>query len=918
MTDPVKDELDFYIEERTRELVAQGVEPAEARRQAKKAFGPRSAIEGELVGIQRRRARRARTAGLASSVRQAVRSLVRRPGYAALVIGTLALGIGAATTIFSVVDAVLLEEPPFASPDRLVTINESDARRPHRNPSPADFLDLRREVDAFGSISAYDTRSANLLGTGEPENIDFADVSADFFRTLGVEAAVGRTFGPETVPEGTRLAVLSHGFWVRRFGAAPDVVGRTLRLDEHSYQIVGVMPEEMSFPAGVELWTAATYDVPGAGFFGFDPREMRDIWYHRVIARLAPGVSAEAAADELAAKASEWASRYPTTHADAQIWLRSLTDERVRDVRGTLLLLLGATGLVLLIACANVANLVLIQAAGRSREWAVRQSLGAPRGRIVFQVLTESALLAVGGAVGGIALAWLAVETLRPAVAPLLPAGSTVALDAGVLAFSTLLAALAALAFGTLPAWSASRRAPGEAIDRGAGSRSASRADRRIREGLVAVEISLAVVLVLVSGLLLRSLWALNDVDLGFEPDGLVAAYVGLPGATERSHAEISAFYGGVLEQVAALPGVGSAAWTMRGPLSLGPGAGLRIQGVTDGSDDLVSTRWQVVSPGYFDAAGTPLRSGRVFTAGDGTDGEPVGVVNETLARRFFPSGGALGSLVNTGLDGRDGDAPRWVRVVGIVGDTKNRGPAGVTEPVLYRPMGQPTPGFRGDGALLIVRGAGRARAGAGAGRGAGADDAAGDGGRTGTVRGASEAGPARTVRGPNDVASLGSAIRRAVAAAEPDAPVGAIVQGNALADGYLSSRRLILALLGSFAGIALTLGAVGIYGIARYAVLVQTREIGVRMALGAEEGQVARMVLRQGARPALVGTALGLLVSFGVVRLLASRLHQISTSDPITWASVPAVLLAVAMVATWLPARRAASIDPVTAIRGE
>ncbi|MEQ9400640.1 MAG: ABC transporter permease [Longimicrobiales bacterium] len=809
--------------------------------------------------------------------RHALRSLIRNPGFSAVVVGVMALGVGSNTAIFSVVDAVLLEPPPFEDPDRLVGVWESDPRRPVRNPSPADFLDMRDAVAGFERVSAYDWRTANLLGVDEPVQITYADVSADFFHTLGVRAALGRTFGPETVPEGVRQAVLSHGLWAGRFGADPGVVGSTLRLDDASYEVLGVMPEAFVFPDDVVLWTAARSDVPGGSDFPFDPTTLRDAWYHRVVARLAPGVSPEAAADELAAFGARLAAEHPDTNAGTDLWIRPLHEERVGDVRGTLLLLLGATGLVLLIVCANVANLLLVRAATRSREWAVRRALGAPKSRIVGQVLGESLALAAVGGVVGTALAALAVEALRPRVLPLLPPCVGLSLDGTVLAYSIGVAAVVGIVFGVAPAWAAASRAAawGSGVDRGAGRRTAGVRDRRVRDVLVGTEVGLAVVLVLVSGLLLRSLWSLQNVDLGFDPAPLSAAWIGLPGAANRPHALNQQFRDDVATALTARPEVAAVAWTQRSPVDVGPGAGLRIRGVAEDDSDLVSTRWQTVSRDYFRAAGIPLVRGRTFDGGDVEGVERVAVVNEALVRRFFPEGDALGALVNTGLDGQEDGAPAWVRVVGVVADTRNRGPGGVTEPVLFRPMEQPARGFSGERILLVVRAPG--------------------------------AGP-----------DLAEGIRRAVGSANPDAPVGALLRGPDLAAAYLTGHRLVLSLLGTFAGLALLLGAVGVYGVARYAVVQRTREIGVRMALGADARDVSTMVVGQGLKPAAAGVAAGLAASLLATRGITGRLFEVSVLDPLTWAAVPAVLLAVTLLATWLPARQAARVHPVEAIRAE
>lgn len=874
MNDPVREELRFHIEERTRELVEAGVPEAEARRQAEASFGHLGEITEEVARLQRRRDRRRSRRGLAESAVAGVRGIVRQPRYAGLVIGTLALGIGAACAIFSVVDAVLLDPLPFEDPARLVRVWESDLQRPERNPAPADFLDLR-DLGAFSSVSAYVPRGGNLLGDGHPERIRYADVSANFFHTLGVQPRLGRSFGPETVPAGTRVAVVSHGLWTRRWGADPGIVGRTFNLDGEIFEVMGVAPEGLDYPADVVLWVAAEWDIPAASFFGEEVTRMRDAWFHRVVARLAPGHSLDVAGDQVAALASELSRAHPETFgADSRIWVTPLHEDQVGDLDTALLLLLGATFLVLLIVSANVANLALVRAAGRAREWGIRLALGAPRSRIVALVLSESLVLALGGGAIGVGLAVVAVEAVRPLVEPLLPVTASIGVDPTVLAFALFLSTSVALGFGLAPALLASHRTPGSAIDRGAGSRAGSRRDRTLRGLLVGTEVALAVVLVLGAGLLVRSLASLRTTDLGFETAGLVTMSVGYPGSGQLPAASQTAYYDELTSAVARLPGVERVGWGQFLPSEVGAGAGLRIEGFAEGGPD-ESVRWHAVSTDYVDAIGARLLDGRSFLPSDDVDGERVAIVNRTLARRWFPDGDAIGSRVATGLDGQTEGEWNWARVVGVIEDTRNLGPARPAEPMLYRPMRQEARGFVGAPRAVLHL---------------------------------------RTGAGFPGVAPVRDAIR----GVNPDAPVDEILQGDEIAASYLSGSRLVLSLLGSFAGLALLLGALGIYGLTRFAVQRRTREIGVRMAIGAGSASVVSLVVRQGMVPALAGVAVGLVLAAAARGVLENRLHGISALDPLTWVTVPAVLLAVAVLATWLPARRAARIDPVQAIRVE
>lgn len=875
MKRPVQEELDFHIEERTRELIARGHEPVEARRLAEAAFGDRPEIQAQVERLQRRRERRGLLKGHAESVRHGIKGLVRQPGYAFLVSGTLALGLGATVAIFSVVHAVLLEPLPFDRADELLTIYETDPERAYRNPAPADFFDIREEIPAFSSVTAFVPRGGNLIGDGDPERIRFGDVSANFFQTLGVRPVLGRSFGPETVPPGVQVAVISHGLWTRRYGRDPDVLGRRINLDESLYEVVGVAPEGFDYPAQVSLWVAAPYDVPVASFLGADAPSLRDAWFHTVVGRLAPGQGPEIAGDQLASLAMRLRRDHAEDFGEAEIFVEAIRDSEVGDLRTALLLLMGATGLVLLIVAANVANLALVRAAGRAREWGVRFALGASRSRIIALVLTESLTLAVVGGGLGVLLAWAGVEALRPLVEPLLPVTTTLAVDGTAMGFALVLAVVVALGFGLFPALSAAGRAPSKGIDRGAGARSGSRRDRRLREALVTAEIALAVVLVMGGGLLMRSLVSLQQVDLGFDPTPLSTLSVGFPGSSDISPDEQLLYYERLTERIRALPGVEGVAWGQFNPSEVGAGAGLRAQEVPS-IDGSASVRWHSVSAGYFETVGIEILAGRGFLPDDGADTDRVAVVNETLARRFFPGGGVVGQFVNTGLDGRTEEDWHWVRVVGVAADLRNMGPTRPAEPMLYRPLAQPAAGIiGGPRAVLHLRAPG--------------------------------AGP-----------EIAEAVRNTVWEVNPDAPIDQLLQGNAIAGEYLSGQRLVLSLVGGFALLSLLLAALGVYGITRFAVQRRTREIGVRMAIGAERTSVVGLVVKQGVRPAAVGLGIGVGASLIASRLIESQLTGISPLDPPTYLVVPAILAGVSLLATWIPARRAARIDPVRAIRVE
>lgn len=874
----VDDEVEDYIRRRARELEEQGLDPAEARRAAEQAFGDVDEVRAACVRIQRRRRVRMdlRCAAFAvvQDIRLGARSLVRRPGFATVAVLTLGLGVGVNTAIFSVVDAVLLAPLPYPEPERLVQVWESDPRRSTRNPSPADYLDIRRAARSFSDLTAYTTRSGNLTGEGEPESLAYASVSANFFRTFGVAAALGGTFGPDRVGSGVHVAVLSHDLWSRRFGTDPGAIGRTLRVDEASYEIVGVMPPSFDFPEGAAFWVAAPRDIPGSSIVPSDAPPMRDAWYHQVVGRLAPGVDIARAGQEMESLAASLAADFPDVNEGLRIRLVPLKQETVGDAGGTLWLLLGATGLVMLVACTNVANLLLARGVGRRRELAVRAALGAGGGRIVAHVLGEAIVLALagGGVGGGLAVAGLAV--LRPVVAAVLPRGGELQLDLGILAYAGAAALATTLLVGLMPARAAAVSGRAAGVARGA---TESKRRRRLGDALVAFQVAMAVVLVLGAGLMLRTLARVASVDLGFDAEDLTVAWVGLPGAGRRSEDERVAFYREIGDRLSTLPGARGVAWAQTSPLAGGPGAGLRVRDAVDGEERTPpDVRWQVVSADYFDVAGIPLLAGRPFTAADGPGADPVGIVSASLARLAFGDEDPLGRRINTGLDGRtrDGDW-RWVTVVGVVADTRNRGPTRPPDPVLFRPMAQGGPGFSGSRMLAVVR--------------------------TG------ERGDA-----------LAPLIRGAVWDVASEAPVYGLARGTALAGTYLGERRLVLMLLSAFGLLALVLGSVGAYGVTAFAVSRRTRELGVRLALGADHRGVTAMVLGEGLLPVGLGLVAGGLLGAAASRLLASLLFEVHPLDPATFVAVPLVLLGVSAVAVWIPARRAGRVDPVVSLRAE
>jgi predicted permease len=875
-TDPaeeIRDEVELYLELRTEELMATGLSPDEARAQAERAFGDRRLHESQAVRFARRRGRRRRwvsgVQGLMQDLRFAVRSLRRRPGFTVTSVGTLALGIGGTAAMFTVIYGVLLRPLPYPEPDRLVQVFETTPRRQTRSSSPANYVDARSAATTFRQLAAYRAVQWNLIGTGEPERLPVGNVSSNFFDALGVPAALGRTFDDRVaMPGDVRMVVLSHGLWSRRFGADPGVVGRTIRLDHETAEVVGVMPPGFGFPAGVTLWMKALRDVPEFNTdFDGDHTAERSAWYFSVIGRLAEGQSLPAAQAEMDAIAARIREIDPESNGQTGYNLVPLHERTVASTRATLWMLFGAVGFVLLVACTNVVNLVLVRAVGRRHELAVRAALGAGARRIVRHVLAECAVLGVLGGTAGLAIGAAAVTALR--AAPGLPRAGELGIDGPVLLFLSGVTVSAILLVGALPGILAARQAPGAALGARDGVGDGRRAGR-LQSVLVVAEVALAVVLVLGAGLTFRSLAGLARVDLGVRTEGLATLRFALPGAREMEFAEWQDVYHRMLDRVRAVPGVEDAGLSSAAPLSVGWQAGLRVEGREYDSNDPPVVGWSVITQGALVSTGVDVVRGRGFGPGDGPDGEPVAVVNSALAKRIFPDVDPVGQRINTGLDGMG----NYVRVVGVAADTRNRGPAQEPAMAYYRPFAQQG-AFPGDRVVL-------------------------------------------TVRAPSDPSGVVRAVQEAVWSVNPDVPFYRIEIEGSIGREFGANLRFVLSLLGAFAVAAALLGAVGIYGVTAYAVRRRTREIGVRLAMGARRTQVAQWVLRRSLVLGAVGVAVGSVAALGLTRLLGGLLYGVSPTDPLTFAVVAGMLLGTAVLASLTPAWRASRVDPAAAVRAE
>jgi predicted permease len=808
---------------------------------------------------------------LRQNVRFALRSLRKSPALTLSVVLTLALCIGAVTAIFSVVYAVLFRPLPFADPEAILLVRTT-WKEQENSFSAGNWWDVKRQATSFSHFVPGHGESFNLSGSDSPENVDGARVGAEFFSLLGVAPALGRAFRPEDDAPGSagQVVILSDGLWRRRFGADRSVVGREIRLDGRPHTVIGVMPPALAYTLwDEELW------VPT----GFTPERlaMHDEHYLVVLARLAPGVTREQGAQELDGLARWLRESHPRENQERGIVMTPLVEEIVGDYRPRLFVLLGAVGFVLLIACANVANLLLARGAARGRETAIRAAVGAGRRHLLGQALTESLVLALAGGALGLLVAYWGVAAIAAFGPEDVPRLDQARVDGPVLGFVLGLTLLTGLTFGLAPALRTAARNPHEALKEG--GRSAGRAGSRdrLRSLLVVAEIALALVLVTGAGLLVRSAVALNRVDPGFDPRGVIAGRVSLPAASYESPAQVTAAFARIAERVAAVPGVEASALVSAAPLEGGNTNGLVPEGRALDLASAINSAMRLVTPDYFSTMRIRLVRGRRFTEQDRAGAPLVMVINETLAREAFPGQDPIGKRIACCEMAPDG-GPGWKEVVGVVADVRAQGLSEEPSPEFYLPMLQaPSAAWTWTDRTLTV-----------------------------------------AARASGDAVSLLGPLRRAIAEVDPTLPLYNLgtMQGRVVES--LAESRFSTMLLGTFSLIALALAAIGVYGIISYGVAQRTQEIGIRVALGAQRGDVLALVVRHGAALAGVGLAVGITGALALSRYLGSLLFQVSPTDPPTFAAGAVVLSAVAVLAALLPARRAAMTDPMTALRNE
>ncbi len=787
-------------------------------------------------------------------VRDAARSLKRNPWFTATVVAILALGIGANTAIFGLVNAVLIRPLPYPSSERIVSIASAGG-----GGEVIDVQTVRALIDAptrsFDAMAAYTPDGANLTGGDEPERVSGGSVSQRFFQVMGVHPALGREFSRDEVADSlARVVILGDGIWKRDFGSDPEILGRSVKLDGSSYVVIGVMPAGFSYPGGAEYWLPISLPMP----------EPNSRFYAYFLGRLRPDVSLEAARSEFAVLQRAHAAALSEDYDTNSISIVSLHERIYGDLRPALLILLGAVGCVLLIASANVANLLLARAARQRRDLAVRSALGAGRARLVRQLLIESSLLALFGGVIGVVMAINVLDVFAAAAPARLLRVPGVALDGRVLLFTLGVSLLTGLLFGLAPALSVARSNINDVLKDGGSRRFAggAAAPRRV---FVVAELAIAVTLLIGAALLVKSFVRFRNIDSGFRADDILRAGIALPSARYSNPALIESFFRDALARVRAIPGVESAALSDIAPL----GGSRMVKTVTTDSTGAVKRSPMIaigtVGTDYFRTYGVPLLSGRDFTDADGPTAPRVAVINEALARYLFAERPAVGEQISLG-------AHSPYTVVGIVADVRMSAPRPNSPPAVYFPLAQGDP----SGVASI------------------------------------------SIRARSDPLALVPALRAAVRSVDPDQPIASVTTMDAELAEFMAPRRFNALLLGSFAALALALAVLGLYGVISYVVTQRTREIGIRMALGAERRDVVRAVLRQGMGVALGGVLLGVAAALALTKVIAGLLFNVPSRDPVVFAAVPLLLLGVAALATLLPARRASRVDPVTALRAE
>jgi putative ABC transport system permease protein len=859
--------LRVHVEMETEMNIRRGMPPNEARAAALKSFG--NVGRNTELGYDIRGGGWLET--LWQDLRFGARMLLKQPGFSLIALLTLALGIGANTAIFSVVNAVLLRPLPYREAERIVAIQELSKEGERKQVTPANFLDWRAQQTTFASLAAISTRRANLALTAEAERIDLAVVSANFFDVFGLRAERGRLFAAADEQAGhAPVVVVSHSLWQSRFGGANDLVGRNVTLDGKSYTVVGIAPQGFQYPGETEAWLPPLRLAPESNE-RMDVTQVRGFGYLSAVALLKPGVSLAQAAGEMETITARLRRQYPDTNNPRFNRVVSLRKHLVGETDTMLWLLFGAVCFVLLIACANVANLSLVRAAARQKEMAIRAALGASRGRVIGQLLTESTLLALGGGALGWMLAVWGVELITRLLPRDFPRLREISLDWRVLLFTLLASVSTGILFGLAPAWQSAKTDVHETLKESARGATGGWRQRRLRHLLIVAEIALSLVLLAGAGLLLRSFTHLQSVSAGFTPQQVLTARLSPAGAAYRADPAYISYFRRVIERVRIIPGVEAVGAINKLPLTWGDTAGYRIEGrplLTP--DKWPDAEYRAVSSDYFRALSIPIVQGRAFNERDNEAAPQVMIVNQALARRDFPGENPVGKRINLGNTDSAGQ-PVWFEIVGVAANVRSPELTEESQAEFYLSGLQDT--F--DEMSLVIR---------------------------------------ATV----EPASLASAVRQAAAEVDKTQPVSNLTTMEAFVSEAYARPRFNLVLLGLFGGLALLLSAAGIYGVMAYGVAQRKNELGLRLALGAQPHDVMNLILRQGLRLISVGLVLGLVSALALTRLMKSLLFGVNAMDAVTFAAVTLLLLVVALLACWIPARRATKVDPLIALRSD
>jgi len=799
----------------------------------------------------------------------AIRMLGRNPGFTAIAILALALGIGANTAIFSVINAVLLKPLPYDNPAQLVKLwgqFEGIGIPDNRNwISAPEFEDIRRMNKSFSNVAAIGGDNFNLTGLGAPERLSAAQVSTEFFPLLGVQAQMGRVFLPEEGRRGREdVVVLGHGLWERRFGSDPRIVGSKIEINGHGYLVAGVMPAWFQYPPNIDLWAPLV--------FSNDQLSSRGNHQFEMLARVKPSISAEllrSDMDTVSNQIIDQARDYPYRRFNYKVLTSPLIEEYVGDIRAPLWILMSAVGFVLLISCANVANLLLVRASAREREIAVRTALGASRGRLMQQLLTESTLLAFLGGIAGLLLARWGLRLLIAVGQTSFPRLAVAGMDLRVLAFTLLVSLATGVLFGVMPALQSARSVTHDSLKEGGRSGTTGAASQRLRRALVIAEVAISLIVLVAAGLLLKSFARLMDVDPGFRPAGVLTMQLSLPEQRYSKPEQIRNFYRNVLDRVTRIPGVQAAGGISTLPLSGNSSGTTTVDSrVVSGTEASPEADRRDVLPGFFQAMGVDLLRGRYLDERDNETAAPVAIIDETMAKTYWPHEDPIGQRVKLG--GRQSTAP-WMSIVGVVKHVRYRTLEAQSRVEVYFPHAQRP---YSDMALVI--------------------------------------------KTPGDPFTLAPAIEREVLTVDPDQPVYKVATMTQLMSDSVARRRLSMLLLAVFAAAALLLAAVGIYGIISYSVAQRLHEMGIRMALGASRADLLRLVLGQSLWTTLAGVIIGLAGAAFLTRFMSSLLFSVRAADPATFLLVAAGLIVIALLASYIPARRATSVDPMHALRVE